>query len=78
MVINDSLGLAEQLEQEMQIVIDNYACEWKVTIENPEKLKRFRTFINSDQPDDTIVLVEEREQVRPATAEEKQQLANAS
>lgn len=77
-VINDSLGLAEQLEQEMQIVIDNYACEWKVTIENPEKLKRFRTFINSDQPDDTIVLVEEREQVRPATAEEKQQLANAS
>lgn len=69
-VIEDKLGLAEELEREMSIVIDAYQCEWKSTIEDPEKLKRFKTFINSDKKDDTIVFVDERAQIRPATEEE--------
>ncbi len=35
------------------------------------RCKRFRHFVNSDQLDSNIVLVEERGQRRPATAEER-------
>jgi len=68
-VIDDKLGLCGQLEQQMQYVIDTYQCEWKTTIEDDSKLKRFRHFINSDQPDDNVVFVEERGQIRPADSD---------
>jgi len=70
-VINDSLGIAAELEAQMQYVVDTFACEWKAAINDPETLKRFKPFINSDKPDDNIVFVPERGQVRPATPEEK-------
>lgn len=70
-VINDSLGLAAELEAQMQALVDTYACEWKRTIEDPEALKRFRPFVNDDLPDERIVYVRERGQKRPARAEEK-------
>jgi len=70
-VIDDKLGLCGEFEQQMRHVIDTYQCEWKTTLANEEKLKRFRHFINSDQPDDNVVLVEERGQFRPANAEER-------
>ena len=54
----------------MQAIIDTYQCEWKTTIDNPEKMKRFRTFVNSDKTDNNIIFVEEREQIRPATEQE--------
>ncbi|TVZ39909.1 nitrite reductase (NADH) large subunit [Alteromonadaceae bacterium 2753L.S.0a.02] len=69
-VIDDKLNIAEELEKEMSLVIGSYQCEWKSTIEDPEKLKRFRTFVNSDEKDNTVVFVEERQQIRPATEEE--------
>ncbi len=70
-VIHDSLGIAEELEQEMAHLINTYQCEWKTTMENPEKLQRFRHFVNSDQPDPNLVHVEERGQKRPAYEHEK-------
>ena len=70
-VIDDKLGLCEQLEQQMQHVIDTYQCEWLATIEDESKLKRFRHFINSEQPDDNVMFVEERGQIRPADEEER-------
>nr|RNJ68409.1 MAG: nitrite reductase large subunit [Leptolyngbya sp. IPPAS B-1204] len=70
-IVEDSLGIAAELEAQMQHLVDTYQCEWKATIENPEKAKRFRHFINSDQPDPSLLYVEERQQKRPATAAEK-------
>jgi len=70
-VIDDKLGLCAELEQQMSHVIDTYQCEWKTTLEDADKLKRFRHFINSDQTDDNIVFVEERGQIRPANPEER-------
>jgi nitrite reductase (NADH) large subunit len=70
-VLDDRLGIAAELEAEMAHVVGNYACEWKAAIEDPAMVKRLRTFVNSDATDDNIVFVEEREQVRPATPEEK-------
>ena len=70
-IIDDKLGLGEQLEQQMQTVIDTYQCEWKTTIEDDNKLKRFHHFINSDATDDSVVFVEERGQIRPARDDER-------
>ena len=58
----------------MARVIGNYACEWKVAIEDPATLKRFRTFVNSPDPDPSLVRVPQRAQHRPATWEEKKHL----
>ena len=69
-VIDDSLGLAADLEAEMAHVIDTYECEWKAAIEDEEKLQRFRTFVNSDRADDSLVFVRERGQRHPAVADE--------
>ncbi len=69
-VIDDSLGIADELEREMAHVVSTYECEWRSTIEDEEKSKRFRTFVNSDEPDDSLVFVRERGQRRPADAEE--------
>lgn len=70
-VIEDSLGLGFELETQMQHVVDSYQCEWKTALENEESRKRFRQFVNSDKTDTNIVFVQERQQIRPATAAEK-------
>jgi len=70
-VINDSLGLGAELEAQMQAVVDTYQCEWKTAVTTPEVRQRFRTFINSEKRDEQIVFVQERGQIRPARAEER-------
>jgi nitrite reductase (NADH) large subunit len=74
-VIDDKLGLGDQLEEEMSHVIDTYQCEWKSTVEDPEKVKRYRHFVNSDQQDNNVIFVQERDQIRPATEQEKIELS---
>lgn len=74
-IINDSLGICDELEAQMAHLVDTYQCEWKTAIENPEKLKLFRSFVNSDTVDSNLAYVEERNQKRPATAEEKKVLS---
>jgi nitrite reductase (NADH) large subunit len=69
-IIDDSLGLAAELESQMQHVVDTYECEWANAISDPEKLKRFRTFVNDARPDPDIHFVKERGQRRPARAAE--------
>jgi nitrite reductase (NADH) large subunit len=70
-IVDDSLGICAELEAEMAHVIDTYECEWKAALSDPEKLRQFRPFVNSDRPDPSIVRVPERDQHRPATWEEK-------
>ncbi|WP_417227940.1 nitrite reductase large subunit NirB [Amphritea sp.] len=74
-VIEDSLKLGAELEQQMALVVSRYQCEWKTTLENPEALKRFRHFVNTEAQDSNILFVEERQQIRPATADEKNLIA---
>lgn len=66
-VIEDKLNINAELEAEMQSNIDNYQCEWKTTISNPEKLKRFKHFINSEQIDNHLAFKRERAQRIPAS-----------
>ncbi|WP_089360819.1 nitrite reductase large subunit NirB [Pseudomonas segetis] len=64
-IIDDSLGLASELEAQMQLVVDRYECEWANALNDPEKLKRFRTFVNDKRSDPDIHFVKERQQRRP-------------
>lgn len=62
-VVDDSLGMAQQLEAEMQTVLDQYACEWKTAIEDPAIRKRFAHFVNApEEKDPTISFVPMRDQ----------------
>jgi nitrite reductase (NADH) large subunit len=70
-VCEDSLGIGAELEADMDRVRAAYACEWKVAIEDPATLKRFRHFVNVDEKDKNVLFVEERGQIRPATAAER-------
>jgi nitrite reductase (NADH) large subunit len=66
-VVNDSLGMAEQWEAEMQTLVDCYKCEWKEAIENPEIKKRFNHFVNAPEVKDPSVKFESmREQKKVA------------
>jgi nitrite reductase (NADH) large subunit len=64
-VVDDCLGMAEEFEREMDGLVEKYACEWKEAIENPETLKRFKPFVNTEEPDDQLVFVPLREQKMP-------------
>jgi nitrite reductase (NADH) large subunit len=77
-LVEDSLGLCAELERDMQHVVDTYQCEWKTAVEDPETLRRFRTFVNSDAIDPSVVRVPLRRQHRPATWEEKASLLAAA
>ena len=64
-VIQDSLNISEELEQEMAMLVDAYQCEWKQAIENDSLKSRFSHFVNSDEKDDNLVFVPMREQTMP-------------
>jgi nitrite reductase (NADH) large subunit len=69
-VLEDSLGLGAELEAQMQHVVDRYECEWANALKDPEKLKRFRTFVNDKRADPGVQFVNERGQRRPVKANE--------
>jgi len=65
-VLEDSLGIGQELEQHMADLVDTYQCEWKTAVEDPEKRKRFREFVNAPEKKDPVQeWTTEREQRRP-------------
>ncbi|MBQ4821083.1 nitrite reductase large subunit NirB [Aquimarina sp. MMG016] len=64
-IIDDKLGIAEDLEKEMKTLVNKFECEWTQAINDPEMMKRFNHFVNSDEEDDNIAFVPMREQKMP-------------
>lgn len=64
-VVDDKLGIAGELESMMQHLVNTYQCEWKTTVESPERRRWFRQFVNTDETEATIEIVSERGQNRP-------------
>ncbi|RED44923.1 nitrite reductase large subunit NirB [Seonamhaeicola aphaedonensis] len=64
-IIDDKLGIAEDLEKEMQTLVNKFECEWTQAVNNPEMMKRFSHFVNSEEEDDNLVFVPMREQKMP-------------
>jgi nitrite reductase (NADH) large subunit len=77
-ILKDSLGLGAELEAQMQHVVDTYQCEWKTAVTNPDVRKRFRSFVNSDKVDQTVMFVKERGQIRPAREEEREHASTSA
>lgn len=57
-IINDSLGLCADLEAEMALLINQYHCEWKEVVENPELRRQFTHFVNAPQTKDPTMKFE--------------------
>lgn len=68
-VIDDSLGIGQQLEVDMSKLIAAYACEWKEVVNSPELKKKFKHFANSDEKDPNIQFVPMRNQKMPVAWE---------
>jgi nitrite reductase (NADH) large subunit len=64
-VVSDSLGLAAELERDMQKLVDSYRCEWAEVVNDPERRAKFHHFANSPDEDSTVQFVAERGQRRP-------------
>jgi nitrite reductase (NADH) large subunit len=47
-VIDDKLGLCDELDARMQVQVDTYDCEWKKVVDTPDLRKKFRQFVNVD------------------------------
>lgn len=64
-IIDDKLGIAQDLETEMQTLVNKFECEWTQAVNDPEVMKRFNHFVNSDEEDDNIAFVSLRDQKMP-------------
>ena len=65
-IIKDKLGICGELEAMLKFLVDSYQCEWAEVVNNPEKRKFFRQFVNTDENQSSIKIVMERDQPRPA------------
>lgn len=58
-VCEDSLGLADEFEAAMERHVQNYKCEWKGVLDDPDKMSRFVSFVNApDAVDSTVEFTE--------------------
>ncbi|MEV6552206.1 nitrite reductase large subunit NirB [Streptomyces sp. NPDC051597] len=65
-VVDDSLGICDELEALMAAHVSAYRDEWAETVEDPERLARFVSFVNAPgTPDPTVRFVPERGQIKP-------------
>ncbi|KAB8186256.1 nitrite reductase large subunit [Nonomuraea phyllanthi] len=68
-IMEDSLGICGDLDAQMEHHIATYADEWAATLDDPEKLSRFVSFVNAPGiPDPSIVFASERGQIKPVMA----------
>lgn len=65
-IIDDKLGLCDELERQMQHLVDTYECEWAAVVNDPQKRAQFKHFVNSDAEDPALTLVSERGMAHPA------------
>jgi nitrite reductase (NADH) large subunit len=69
-VVDDALGLGTELEAAMTRHVASYTDEWRATLEDPEKLRRFVSFVNAPgTPDPHITFRDDRDQRVPAESE---------
>ncbi|WP_043475243.1 nitrite reductase large subunit NirB [Kitasatospora sp. MBT66] len=70
-VLDDVLGIAAELDALMARHIDSYQDEWAATLADPDRLRRFASFVNAPgTPDPAVTFVPERGQIRPARPDE--------
>ncbi|MFI9361986.1 nitrite reductase large subunit NirB [Kitasatospora sp. NPDC053057] len=77
-VLDDSLGIAAELDELMERHISGYQDEWAETLADPDRMRRFASFVNAPgTPDPAVTFVPERGQIRPARPGEAGHTLNA-
>jgi nitrite reductase (NADH) large subunit len=71
-IVNDSLGIAGELEAHMQKLIEKYHCEWRAAVQDPSLRARFKHFVNDEEADPTLEFVMMRGQKIPADWNKKE------
>ena len=68
-IIEDSLGICDELDRRMNHLVDTYHDEWAEVVKDPERRKKFQQFVNTEEniaKDAMIEFVDMRGQNRPA------------
>ena len=66
-IVDDSLGIGGELDAAVARHVERYEDEWAAVLADPERLRRFVSFVNAPgTPDPSIAFVSERGQPRPA------------
>jgi nitrite reductase (NADH) large subunit len=66
-IVDDRLGLGAELDAAVARHVERYEDEWAAVLADPERLRRFVSFVNAPgTPDPSIAFVSERGQPRPA------------
>jgi len=68
-IIEDSLGICDELDTRMQHLVDTYHDEWAEVYNDPERRKKFKQFVNTDEivpKEKMIEFIDMRGQNRPA------------
>ncbi|MGW3859686.1 nitrite reductase large subunit NirB [Micromonospora arida] len=69
-IVDDSLGLCEDLDAAMARHVSSYSDEWRDVLDDPDRLRRYTSFVNApDVPDPSITFTRERGQPVPVRAQ---------
>ncbi len=78
-ILDDALGVADDLDAAMDAHVAGYSDEWRDVLEDPAKLARFSSFVNAPAAaDPDLAYIPERGQKRPASPAERAILAGAA
>jgi nitrite reductase (NADH) large subunit len=65
-IVDDSLGIGAELDAAIEAHVAGYQDEWAAVLADPEKLRRFVSFVNAPgTPDPSIAFLTQRGQPRP-------------
>ena len=67
-IVDDSLGICDELDAAMAAHVDTYECEWTATLADPNRVRHFVEFVNAPNEQSTPVWITERSQRVPAPA----------
>ncbi|URM93468.1 nitrite reductase large subunit NirB [Actinomadura madurae] len=71
-IVDDRLGICADLDAAMERHVAAYSDEWRDTLDDPERLGRFVSFVNAPHtPDPSIAFAVERDQIKPLPLEVK-------
>lgn len=68
-IIEDSMGMCDELDRRMNHLVDTYHDEWAEVVADPKKRAKFKQFVNTDENierEDMIEFIDMRGQHRPA------------
>lgn len=65
-VVRDKLGICKELETQMQQLVGGYYDEWEKAVKENFDDSSFKQFVNTDETQDTVEIIRERGQRRPA------------